>query len=933
MPARLVRIARPLLLLLLPLAQLLHAAETKVLHLSGIDGDAPVEWDFRVSSGARAGQWSRLPVPSQWEMHGFGTLSYHSATPHEVGSYRHRFQAPALAPGERAFLVFEGAMTDTSARLNGRSAGPTHQGGFYPFRYEVTALLKPAAENLLEVEVAETSADEGVNKAERTGDYWNFGGIFRPVHLDIVPATFIDHVAVDARADGSLRIVTTVDGSTGRLGLRARVTPLGGGAVQHFDLGAAQPGENRWSGHVNAVQAWSGETPHLYRLEVELVDPEGRPVHRRSERIGFRSFEVRPGDGLYLNGRRIVLLGTNRHSFHPRKGRALGEADHRADLQLIRDMNNNAVRMSHYPPDRRFLELCDELGIYVLNELAGWQKPYGTAVGRRLVEAMVRRDVNHPSVLIWDNGNEGGWNAELDEDFARWDPQRRPVIHPWGIHDGINTAHYKVYPQARALALGHTTSWGYDPLETPLKPATPLIYVPTEILHALYDGGGAAGMEDYFRMMRASPVFGGAFVWAFKDEGVHNLFTGRLDLVGNRAPDGVVGPHGEKEASFFGLRELWAPVVVSGPLPTEGNTVILDIENRYAFTDTSAGSYEWRLLAVSPAGGLMKSTPVAMGGAKLPSVAPGSRGLLHLRLPEGFRNHAWLSLKLRAADGRELWNHTWPLAGASRVQDGNAVRAEVRVEPGPGTLALAVGETRAEFDATTGLLQRLRRGASSSGLANGPRPALGAYRLVSTSTDTVDGLPVLRFFYEGGLRWVEWRLARDGTLHCAYLYRPQPGAAAQGVVFDFPRSEALRKQWLGRGPYREWQNRRVGNEFGLWDNDYNDTVTGWSGYVYPEFKGFFADVRALSLVGPAQILTLRPQRPGVDMLVFQPDLPPRDLQANTALPAFAGDIGLFDAIPAIGTKFNPPAQLGPQSELPVLPPWILGGFSLTLDPR
>ena len=154
-------------------------------------------------------------------------------------------------------------------------------------------------------------------------------------------------------------------------------------------------------------------------------------MHRRQDRFGFRTFEVRPGDGLYLNGRRIVLKGVNRHSFWPDSGRCLNEAVHRGDIALIQDMNMNAVRMSHYPPDEQFLELCDELGLYVLDELAGWQKPYDTDVGRKLVEETVTRDVNHPSILFWDNGNEGGWNTALDGEFARWDPQGRPVLHPW----------------------------------------------------------------------------------------------------------------------------------------------------------------------------------------------------------------------------------------------------------------------------------------------------------------------------------------------------------------------------------------------------------------------------------------------------------------------------------------------------------------------
>ena len=102
----------------------------------------------------------------------------------------------------------------------------------------------------------------------------------------------------------------------------------------------------------------------------------------------------------------------------------------------------NAVRMSHYPPDQHFLDACDEMGLYVLDELAGWHAKYDTPTGHRLVQEMVTRDVNHPCILFWDNGNESGWNNDLNDDFAQWDPQKRNVLHPWELFRGIDTKHY-----------------------------------------------------------------------------------------------------------------------------------------------------------------------------------------------------------------------------------------------------------------------------------------------------------------------------------------------------------------------------------------------------------------------------------------------------------------------------------------------------------
>src|SRR6185369_2228713 len=134
-------------------------------------------------------------------------------------------------------------------------------------------------------------------------------------------------------------------------------------------------------------------------------------------------------------------------------------------------------------------------GLYVLDELAGWQTPpYDTAIGQRLIEEMVTFDVNHPSILFWDNGNEGGWNSALDGEFARWDPQRRSVLHPWETFSNIDTNHYESYASTSTILGGNT------------------IFMPTEFLHALYDGGGGAGLNDYWAATLASRVGAGGFL-------------------------------------------------------------------------------------------------------------------------------------------------------------------------------------------------------------------------------------------------------------------------------------------------------------------------------------------------------------------------------------------------------------------------------------
>ena len=339
-------------------------------------------------------------------------------------------------------------MTDTQVTVNGQSAGPTHQGGFYRFQYEVTKLLKYGQDNQLEVTVDEESGDPSINQAERRGDYWNYGGIYRPVYLEAVPTAFIQRVAVNAQADGGFAVDVYADGAAPADTVEAQILDAAGHRRRRAVLPAGHAGQHgpvRLQTRLPSPRLWTAETPNLYQVEVRLKRGAAM-LHVIRQRFGFRTIELRPGDGIYVNGRRVLLKGSYRHTFWPDSGRCTSDKISRQDIGLMKDMNMNAVRMSHYPPDQHFLDDCDELGLYVLDELGGWQHPYATDTGHRLVQEMVVRDVNHPSILFWDNANEGGWNTALDDDFAKWDPQGRHVIHPGGgTFRDINDTHYPDY--------------------------------------------------------------------------------------------------------------------------------------------------------------------------------------------------------------------------------------------------------------------------------------------------------------------------------------------------------------------------------------------------------------------------------------------------------------------------------------------------------
>ena len=198
------------------------AETTRRAYLSGEDASSAVPWEFFCTAGRNSGVWTTIPVPSQWDMRGFGRLEYGHDRPQRIreqGLYRVSFPTPSGGEGRRTFLVFGGVMTDTQATLNGEFVGPAHRGGFCEFRYEITELLRhDGRDNLLELTVAKESGDPSVNEAERRADYWVFGGIFRPVWLETVPSQFIEHVAIDAQADGSFLARIDVNSETDATG-------------------------------------------------------------------------------------------------------------------------------------------------------------------------------------------------------------------------------------------------------------------------------------------------------------------------------------------------------------------------------------------------------------------------------------------------------------------------------------------------------------------------------------------------------------------------------------------------------------------------------------------------------------------------------------------------------------------------------------------
>lgn len=894
---------------------------TQIHYLSGTDNEHTATWQFFCTGGRNSGIWTTIEVPSCWEQQGFGNYDYgrdyrtygkRFQFSDEKGIYKHQFEVPKDWEGKVIKLVFEGVMTDAEVKINDLSAGDIHQGAFYRFKYDITDKLRFGESNELEVAVSKMSANKSVNRAERFADYWIFGGIFRPVYLEVLPKQHIEHLAIAADAVGQFRADVFTQNIAKNSTLKVSIFDPNGVEVASTEqpLKAAVTSSSITTAVANPL-TWTSETPHLYSAKIDLTQ-DGKIIHAIRETFGFRTVEIRQGDGIYINGTKVKFKGVNRHAFWPETGRTLNRDIDRLDIELMKEMNMNAIRCSHYPPDKSFLELCDSLGLYVLDELAGWQNAYDTTVGEKLVKELVERDVNHPSIVLWSNGNEGGTNKELDDDFLLYDPSQRPVIHahhkPGNDFNGVETNHYEKYYSTKSI------------LEDSL------IYMPTEFLHAQDDGGAAAALEDFWELMWASPRSAGGFLWAFIDEGVVRTdLNGYIDVNRVNAPDGILGPHREKEGSFYALKEIYSPIVIKTKVLSADFKGKLEVENRFHFTNLDQCIFKGELVNFKAPdkreAGHTITKKFELSG---PVVKPGKKGALNLNLPSNWRQNDALYLSAFDSKGKVIMKWSWKIrpsesidAEIQKLLDINDLE-EVVVEESDSTLTLSASHVKSIFSKKNGQLLKIE---DKSGLNPpfGKGPISPGNELTNSSGHKhyreKDGY-VFEYNCDGYFGQIKWKMYPSGLLQLDYTYDATEEHLFAGISFDYPESNIIGVEWLGNGPYRVWKNRMQGGQLDVWTSMYNNTHTGTTPWVYPEFKGYFSDVAWMVFnTVEGKFLVASPDN---DLFVRLFDF--YGLSGPEPHPALPqGDISFLDAIPPIGTKLatgldTKTEGLGPLSE-------------------
>lgn len=914
-----------------------QAPHPERIYLSGTGIDNTKTWDFFCSAGQNSGKWRKIEVPCNWELQGFGAYTYGrwykvkgERPSDEIGTYRHEFKAPKSWAGQRIKIFFDGVMTDAQIMINGKQAGEMHQGGFYRFSYDITELLHLGKTNRLEVKVAKESANKSINAAERKADWWLFGGIYRPVWLEVLPEVHMEHFILSADHHGKLQASIDLEGDAKNHEIILSVRSLKEDKAIHTANGKETityridnaNKEQNISGEWENIKPWSTETPNLYIAKLELKNPNGKIIQTREIRIGFRTIEFFPKDGVYLNGTRLVVKGINRHSFSVDGGRTTSAALSRMDALLIKEMNMNAVR-SHYPPDEHFLDMCDSLGLVYMDELAGWQNSYDSKVGAKLVKEMIDRDVNHPSIILWSNGNEGGWNTQLDPLFAKYDRlQKRHMVHPWADFNELDTHHYPTY----LTGVARFTN-GYK------------VFMPTEFMHAMYDQGGGAGLRDFWDRWSTNPLFAGGFIWVYCDEAPKRTDKGGiLDSDKSNAPDGVVGPRREKEGSFYAIRAQWSPIQFKPLLITDHFDGSFLLTNEYTFTNLKDCRMTYKVLNCNTPLNQEASSEaiIAQGKVQLPAIYPGETGTARFALPPSFHKGDVLQLEAFDKDGKSICNWSYPIHLAQSYFDRHLAEAKLaatspkaEVQQTPDAIKLISSKVSITFDAHTGMISSVKSSEKEVPFNNGP-VAVGMKMRYEPSLSYVRQSAEGAIYcakYKGAADSIVWRLTDEGLLYmdAILLNRGSGGGGFDdafmdsqvfnlGLSFSYPEKNCSGMKWMGRGPYRVWKNRIAGTNYGIWHKEYNNTITGESfeNLIYPEFKGYHANLYWATLEGNQTSFSVYSRNDGTFFRVFTPEEPVGRLKDT--MPEFPeGDLSFLLDIPAI-CSFKPIEQQGPNSQ-------------------
>ncbi|MDQ1508936.1 MAG: beta-galactosidase [Actinomycetota bacterium] len=804
--------------------------------------------------------WATLEVPGCWTMQGFDGPQYtnvqmpFAGPPPRVpddnptGVYRRAVAVPAAWHGRRIVLHVGAAESVLYVHVGGAPIGMGKDSRL-PQEFDLTDVVEPGRTFELALTVVKWSDATYLEDQ----DHWYHAGLHRSVFIYATPRVHIAdvHTAADydpETGDGHLRAHVAVDAPDRPSGVRARVTVAG----QRADAPVRFEHPTNWvvnflrfegrgadfSIAVPNVEAWTAETPALHDLTVTLVDADGAEIDAVSLKVGFRRVEVR-GHELLVNGRAVLIKGVNRHDHDPRRGKAVTRESIEADVVLMKRHNINAIRTSHYPNDPHLYDVCDRLGMYVLDEanieshayLRSLTKdPTWTPAMVERVTRMAQRDKNHPSIIMWSLGNESG-ASPAHVSMAAWlrafDPSR-PIHYEGGLGEALiasgerDPAATLAEPRAETDVIApmypevaHLVEWA-----TRFTPARPLIMC--EYIHAM--GNSCGGLDEYWAAIRAHPGLQGGFVWDWVDQALVQTLddgTERLAYGGDFGDepndgafvcDGLVAADRTPHPSLLELTKVIQPVQVR-TLDAAGG--VLEVRNEHAFVDLSWLQPSWvaHVDGDEIAGDELEPLDTAPGAASVVTIP-----LPELALTAGQRAHLTLSFRTRA-------DLAWVPAGHEVAWE------QIEIGSAPGA-SRAPGPT-----------------ATRSRTIESLEPVVGLWR---APTDN-------EIFGPGHARRWEHLGLRDGSARfeaSTETARDDDGLVVTHSVVvpnaldDIPRvgvrlriGPGVHKvEWLGAGPHECYSDRRAGARFLRWITPVDEWLVP---YVHPQASGNRIDVRWL----------------------------------------------------------------------------------------
>jgi beta-galactosidase len=835
------------------------------------------DWSFKYIPGRDAGAdtgfqapgydalgWKAIPVPANWELKGFADPQYALELKDGLGLYRRSFHVPANWQGRRMFLRFDGVAFGFEAWVNGKRIGASAASAYNPNTFDITDLLQPGADvdNLLAVQV--TTKPQGFEFD--VNDDWSLSGIYRDVTLFSVPGTHVQDVSARTKlaADGSAELSVAVMVSQPGGDVRGKLLAPDGKTVSEFDLQRASDQRHEALVRVPQAKLWTAETPTLYRLQLTLSS-SGKPLQTIEERIGLREISI--VDGVFrLNGKPVKLRGVDHHDLDPEDGRAITEAHMRRDLALMKQANINFVRTSHYPPQARFIELCDELGFYVMDEVAigkgeeHLEDPAYHANILARVEPTITRDKNRASVIVWSIGNENPiTDVELEAGrmTKELDPTR-PITYPKiGSYFSKN---YQRIPEFVDLYAPHyptnETLRGYA---QKLKRPT----IVTEYAHAL--GLATDRIQDQWDIIQANPVFAGGAIWHFMDQGLLRTSSEPVDrskptnLVwldkfrhydthGLDGTDGLVYSDRTPQPDFWETRKVYSPVQIverSVAVKPGAHGIELTTENRHDFRALEGLTLAWSLqrngTVLQQGTEPLHAAPHEREALRIPANIPANAGdevlLLNLRcIDENNQEIIERVVRLDLPDARRRgWVNQLPAAAGPRItEDATGVsvalpRWALRVERASGALSI---RDHAGKVLVAGIYPHSGRKSTMAEELGAKNTGLWRMSILTQ----LDAPEVKLTKHEGTVRIsIAGRYPRPDAADQAFVGGYQLDIRPTGAIaisYEFTTtdakgtlseaglsvvvpSEMAEFRWIGQGPYAGYPGKDRLNEFGI----------------------------------------------------------------------------------------------------------------------